>query len=189
MIRIIGLNPVIKFLTDIEKNASAISKKAIVKSLTYIEKGLKRNTTSILKQRSGDLHKSIDKQLSGQGLSTLTGSVWIGTPYATTHEFGATITAKNAYKGVEGGPYLNIPIPNFNTDSRGLMKQTAREVFAQGGYVQKSKKGNWLVFSRDGKPMFLLRKQVTIPARLGMFKLLDESIPILLKEIEEEFLV
>jgi len=188
MIQIIGLDKLLEFLRDLPEHSYSVIRKGVEKTTANIEKGLKQNTTSILQKRTGALHDSIGRDLQGTDLKTLTGQVWIGTHYAKTHEFGATIKAKNKYMGVPSGPYLNIPIPNFNLDGNGIMKQSAREVFSGGGYIQKSKNNNWIVFSFDGKPMFVLKKQVKIKPRLGMFKLLKTSLPTLMADIKQDLL-
>ena len=101
--------------------------------------------------------------------------------YAPTHEFGATIKAKNAYKGVPGGPYLNIPTRNNKTPAGVTMLQ-AREVFNQGGYIAKFKSGRYGVMM-DGQLMFSLHKEVEIPKRLKMIETAEGEIPTMLSRI------
>ena len=63
------------------------------------------------------------------------------------------------------------------------MRSTARQVFTAGCYIAQSKNGNWIVFSYDDKPMFVLVKQVKIPPRLGMRTAQEEVVPQLLVDL------
>ena len=126
-----------------------------------------------LRNISGALRSSIQTSQQGLNLQTFRYTVHSGSVYAPTHEVGATIRAKRAYASVPGGPYLNIPIGPNRLDSGATWKQAA-EVFAEGGYIIQSRKGNWIVML-NGEPMFLLRKQVTIPPRLGMMTAADDG--------------
>lgn len=81
---------------------------------------------------------------------------------AAVHEKGATITPKRAQ-------YLTIPLPPALT-SRGVpKKQSARDW--KNTFVLKSKKGNLLIVQKQGRgellPLYVLKKQVTIPKRLA----------------------
>ena len=47
-------------------------------------------------------------------------------------------------------------------------------------FVRRSKKGNLIIFTRSGKsliPLYLLKKEVKIPPRLGMQKTLEVGLP------------
>jgi len=68
--------------------------------------------------------------------------------YGAIHEFGGVIRPK-------GHPYLAIPI--------GDMKGSPRN--HPGLRYIKSKKGNSLLVDQSGVPQYLLRREVTIPAR------------------------
>ncbi len=113
-------------------------------------------------------------------------------PYARAHHEGMTITAKNAYKGVEGGPYLAIPLPSLTVSQRRL---GPRAFTGKKTFIAKSRNGNQIVFEkvlvktgeragkvRRGKskfasrisgpsredvirPLFVLKKSVTLKRR------------------------
>lgn len=145
---------------------------------------IKRNATDILKVRSGALKRSIRFEVKGTSIATLRASVYAAgkvggqtIKYAPIHEYGGTIRAKNAYHGVQGGPYLNIPA-RANKTASGVTRMGAREVFNQGGYIVGK------VVYLNGAAMFFLVKQVKIPARLGMTEAVDNVIPTLLSNIQ-----
>lgn len=150
---------------------------------------VQENTRTKLKRRTGQLARSIKFQVSGGDLRTLEASVYasktVGSEeivYAKTHEFGATIRAKRAYKNVPGGPYLNIPTDN-NKTTAGVTRLSAREVFNQGGYLQRFPSGRWGVVQPGVGLMYILVKQVKIPARLGMRDAVDAQLPGLMDDL------
>ena len=139
-----------------------------------------------LRNISGRLRSSIRTSLRGGTLDTYEWSTFSDVIYAPTHETGATITARRAYSGLPGGPYLNIPIGINKLDSGATAKQ-ARAIFQEGGFIFRSRKGNWIVADKDGNPMFVLKKSVVIPPRLGLmntaidgFNAADQELPQLL---------
>lgn len=138
-----------------------------------------------LHSRTGALRRSFQTKVAGTNFNNLTASVYSQTtaktpvPYALVHEFGANIKAKRAYRTVPGGPYLNIPLAANKTPA-GVMRQSAREVFAAGGYI-----AGRAVFDSAGTPMFALVKQVKIPARLGFFKIADDEARIAIDELSD----
>ena len=128
--------------------------------------------------------------VTGTKLSSLRASIYsaanvggIPVAYAPIHEYGGTIKAIDKYTGVPGGPYLNIPTGS-NKTAAGVMKMSAKMVFDDGGYIQKSKAGNWGVFL-GSQMMFVLKKQVKIPARLGMADAAESQIPTILSSLQE----
>lgn len=135
-----------------------------------------------LHSRTGQLRRSLQFRVYGDALRTLGSEVFSDSSfasYAAVHEFGATIRAKDKYVRVPGGPYLNIPL-DVNKTPAGVQRQSAREVFRGGGYIVKSRTGRYLVMSGDHRPMFVLVKQVTIPARLRLHQSAVDEIPTLL---------
>ena len=149
------------------------------------------NARTKLKRRTGQLARSIKYSVTGETLKTLEASVYasktVGSEeivYAKTHEFGATITAKKAYKRVPGGPYLNIPT-DANQTPAGVMRMGPREVFNQGGFMKRLPSGRWGVIHPDKGLMFILVKRVTIPARLGMRDAVEAEIPWLLDDLRQ----
>ena len=138
-----------------------------------------------LQNRSGNLRNSIKRETSGNTLSSLFSRLYSDSSNASIHEFGGTISAKNKYLRVPGGPYLNIPTPG-NLSGSGLTVSSPGEVFASGGYIFKSKAGRWLVANKRGTPMFVLVKSITIKPRLGMNKAVEDEIPTLLGTLRNE---
>lgn len=104
--------------------------------------------------------------------------------YAGVHEFGATIKAK-------GGGWLKIPIgpwSNAYTDatSRGRSALTERGVARAGaGDVGNLFRGRGslrsdILYQRQGEgimPMFLLRRQVTVPPRPALLPSVQDVLP------------
>ena len=142
-----------------------------------------------LHSRSGRLKRSLITIVGGNSISRLSGKVQAGggtqqVKYAILQEKGGTIRPKNnKYAGVPGGPYLNVPLPP-NKTAAGVMRKTARTIFSEGGFIAKSRRGNWLVMSRQGVPMFYLKKESKIKARLGMIDAKDNEIPVLMQNIQ-----
>lgn len=131
-----------------------------------------------LHSRSGQLGRGNRTEVVGTTLSDLRGSVYNTMEYAPMQEYGGTIVAKNKYMGVPGGPYLNIPTTE-NKTAAGVMRLGARDVFNAGGYIARRRAGGYGVFL-DGKMMFVLTKQVTLPPRLGMREAAEDQVPTLL---------
>ena len=182
-VEVIGLDEVNQMLNRIPFWEFEAAKKAIAKATLEVQTRVKSNFNSGgLNSRTGRLRRSIQTSMTGSAMSTISGRVYSDMVYAPIQEKGGTIKAKDKYLRVPGGPYLNIPLSS-NKTAAGVMRMGAREVFAGGGFIIKSKKGNYLVMSGAGQPMFVLKKQVTIPARLGMMKASEDSIPTLLSEL------
>lgn len=139
-----------------------------------------------LHSRSGQLRRSLQHRVYGKNLKTL-GSLVLAdssfAPYAPTHEFGALITAKRAYRGLAGGPYLNIPAAANKTPA-GVQRRSARDVFAAGGYIIpiNGAKARYAV-KLGTEVMFWLVKSVKIPARLQLHKTGKDEIPTLLSNL------
>lgn len=142
-----------------------------------------------LHSRTGQLRRSLRYKVYGSTLKTLGAHVYSArevASYAPVHELGATIRAKNAYRTLAGGPYLNIP-SNFNKTAAGVQRLPAREVFMRGGYIvplSGARKARYMVML-DGKPYFWLVKEVTIPPRLRMIATAEDEVPTLLSRLRE----
>jgi hypothetical protein len=98
-----------------------------------------------------------------------TGCAYVGNKYAATHEYGDKRRPARAR-------FLAIPLDAAKT-ARGVMSQPPRAW--KGAFFIRSKKGNILLVMRKkvglGKkarvelvPLFVLKKRVRIPARLGL---------------------
>lgn len=183
-----------KRLSDAHVTAYSQLKPVLSKTVFWTHTNFVLNATTKIHVRTGNLRRSFSFNISGNTLEslkgeayqdTLKGKVSLGSEvvYAPVHEFGKTIKAKNKYKRVEGGAYLNIPLPPNKTAS-GVTRRTARQVFNDGGYIAKSAKGKWLVFNSRNLPMFVLKKQVKIPKRLGLRKIMKQSYDELDKNIK-----
>ena len=179
-----------QYLQQMPENLFDDTKKVFQTAVLKADTKVKSNLTTILKSRTGMLRRSMHTSVKGTTLKTLRASTYSlanvgGTPvvYAPIHEYGGTITAINKYSGVPGGPYLNIPTGSNKTPA-GVMKATAKTIFAEGGYIQKSRKGNWGVFL-GSKMMFVLKSRVKIPARLGMRDAAEDQIPTILSSLKE----
>jgi len=179
---------VIKALNLLPERAFAGAKQAFAVAVFAADAKVKANCATALHVRSGALRRSIKTSVTGMTLDSLKASLYASNTlsgkelvYATVHEFGATITAKKAYSGVPGGPYLNIPT-SANQTTSGVMRMTAQEVFSRGGYVAKTRTGKYGVF-QGGQMMFTLRKQVRIPARLGMRDAANAQVSTLLSTL------
>jgi hypothetical protein len=121
-------------------------------------------TKTTMSRRSGNTMKAIKRSVKvrgGQNINSIQGQIggpsWLG-----IHEYGGRIRVKRA-------KYLTIPLPPA-LDKRGVpKKKSAREW--NNTFVRKSKKGNLLIFQKRGRnivPLYVLKKEVRIPARLNM---------------------
>jgi len=176
------------------ERAFPLIKSAFAKSVFAIHKEVIENTRNKLKRRTGTLAKSLLVEVYGDNLSQLEGRVYSDVEYANVHEYGAegnnAIKAKNAYRGVQGGPYLNIPLPNNQTPS-GVQKFSAKQIFDSGGFIYRSKKGNWLVATaKNGnlQNMFVLKKRVEIKPRLGIRDAIDREMPQMIENMRNAVL-
>ncbi len=127
-----------------------------------------------LVSRTGHLARSIGFEVQGgtavhgKSLVLFIGDAIRGR-YAATQEFGATIT---------GSPWLTIPLPDNKTASGVDRYQSAaalRDDPSVESWIQRSKAGNLIIrakFEEDGeiKNLWILKRQVTIPPRLGFTK-------------------
>lgn len=184
-VKIEGEQEVLTLLSKLPDTLYKNSETVFKKSSFALQKKVQQNATKKLKVRTGLLRRSIGRSTFGASLSTLGFSVFsearVGgnaVVYAPIHEYGGTVKAKNAYKKVPGGPYLNIPAPGNKTPA-GVQRLGAREVFNQGGYIRGK------VVYLNGEPMFWLVKSVKIKARLGMEKAAADEIPTLLAGLKE----
>lgn len=184
-VEVVGLGEVQHWLEQFPEESFQNARDAIHNAMFRAKAKTQKNATTILKVRSGTLRRSINFSTSGKTLSTLMGSFFAANKkggatlsYAPIQEYGGTIKAKNAYKKVPGGPYLNIPAKDNKTPA-GVMRKTARQVFQNGGFIR----GRTIVLK--GKTMFYLVKQVKIRARLGMNKAAEDEIPTLLGDLQK----
>jgi len=182
----VGLNEVTEMLNTMPNHLFDKAKKEVQRSTldaqSSITKPMKTGLNG-LQSRSGNLARSIQTSVTGSNLNNLKGSVFTKSIYAPIHEKGGTINAKNAYTSLAGGPFLNIPSSQNRTPA-GIMRNTAKEVFSQGGYIVKinAPKARYMV-ALNGTPMFWLVNNVYIKARLKMVKQAVDEIPTLLSNL------
>ena len=190
-IQVTGLKEVRQFLDDLPEELFEKTRDILkTRSFSAHYKITMNLSSGSMRSRTGLLRKSIRPLVAGTTLADLRAGVFAGrfyqgheVAYAPIHEYGGTVVAKNAYKNVPGGPYLNIPT-SANKTAAGVTRLSAREVFSQGGYMVKFKSQKWGVFL-NGQLMYTLHKQVKIPARLGMHKSMIDEIPTLLSQIRD----
>lgn len=125
-----------------------------------------------LYRRSGRGLKAMKKTIAvtGTSLRDLTGTIE-AVDYMVIQETGATVTAKRS-------GFLTIPLPAV-LDSRGIPKRSSARDW-KNTFVQRSKKGNLLIFRRRGKtitPLYVLKKRVKIPPRLKLQQTFDQQLP------------
>ena len=180
-----GAEEVQAYLKSLPEEVFVHAKGDFQKSSRNLQQTMTQRVTSgPLRRRSGALARSFKSAVSGTDLRTLSASVFTGSTYAPIHEYGGTIKAKRAYKGVPGGPYLNIPTQS-NKTSAGRLRLSARDVFNEGGFLVKSKgpKAKYALIL-NGKAMFVLVKQVVIKAKLGMRKEGEDEARTLLSNLK-----
>lgn len=124
-----------------------------------------------LAMRSGGGMKSIAQSAKTDvepGTGNVAGQISTGT--MAIHETGGVIRAVRA-------KFLCIPL-RAALDSRGLPLRVNARAWDKT-FVHKSKKGNLIIFRRDGKtlvPLYLLKASVTIPARLQLGETFDKNV-------------
>lgn len=129
--------------------------------------GAKRKT---LQKRSGAGLRSLKNFLVQKKGYSVTGHVRLN-KYMAFHETGGWIRAKNA-------TYLTIPLDAALNTNGTPKKRRARDW--RNTFVAKSKKGNLIIFQKRGRrivPLYVLKKKVRIPARLGLRKELRKKRP------------
>lgn len=181
---VIGKEEVVSFFDKLPSNTFDVAKESFQESTLKAANEVKAFKN--LKVRTGNLRRSIGQKVKGSTLKDLSGSIYSaqGTGskeviYGPIQEYGGTVRAKDKYKWVKGGPYLNIPTDE-NKTAAGVMRMTAYEVFNQPGAHVRGRG----VFIGD-KMMFTLVKSVTLTERLGMRQAAENEIPTLLSNIKE----
>lgn len=143
-------------------------------------------TATSLSKRSGAAIKSIKASVKtgGTDLASTYGVIG-GVGYLRIHETGGVVKSTKS-------KYLAIPLSAALNANGTPIKPGPR--FWLNTFVATSKKGNLIIFQRRGKeivPLYVLKKSVTIKARLGMEKTLrggldyfvDKAVEAMLKVI------
>ena len=141
-------------------------------------------TPNTLSMRTGRGIRSIEEsvRVTGTTLDNIRGR--IGASFRMKiHEKGGTIKAKRA-------KYLTIPLPAA-LDSRGVPWRRSARLW-DNTFIRKSRKGNLIIFRKEPSgrvvPLYLLRKSVRIPPRLGMRKTLDAGLPFFVDRTTQRML-
>lgn len=120
-------------------------------------------TSKTLATRSGHLleYMADSIKVEGETIASLRGEISV--PHdRKIHEHGGVLRPKRA-------KYLTVPLPAA-LDSRGVpLKKSARDW--KDTFVLRSKAGNLLIVQKKGAsivPLYVLKKEVSIPPRLGM---------------------
>lgn len=185
-----ALQAVIRGLTVYEQQViPRAMKRAMQRYLKYVaDTIIKRNnkpwpggtTDSSLSSRSGKAIRSIAQSLKVEGTGSEVLGYIGGIYYLQAHEDGAVIRARRS-------KYLTIPLPAA-LDQRGVpLKRSAREW--SNTFVIKSKNNNLLIVQRTVTgivPLYVLKKQVRIPKRLGMGEALNRFLPTLGGYLQDE---
>lgn len=136
-----------------------------------------------LNKRTGELAKSFQMSLEGSVLQTTRLKIFSHAPQARLQEYGGTVRPVNAQ-------YLAIPLPAAMTRA-GVARGSPRDF--QNTFFAVSKAGNLILFQSLGKnaktgkrkfkkyvnadgikeksnivPLFVMKKEVYVPPRLGM---------------------
>jgi phage gpG-like protein len=181
-----GVDEVNDLLSRIPKENFDATKAVFKDSITNIHKEVTdRIRFGPLNSRTGQLARSMTTSVEGSSMRNISARVYTKSPYAPIQELGGTVRAKRAYKGLKGGPYLNIPA-SANKTSAGVMRSPASSVFSQGGYIVPitSPRARYAVML-NGVPMFWLVKDVKIPPRLGLIKATEDEVPTLLSSLDQ----
>lgn len=164
-------------------------RRAMQRYLKYVaDMVIKRNskpwpggtTANSLSKRSGNAIRSIAQSLKIETKGSEVVGYIGGIYYLKTHEDGAVIRARRS-------KYLTIPLPAA-LDQRGVpKKRSAREW--TNTFIIKSKNNNLLIVQRTATgilPLYVLKKQVRIPKRLGMGDALNKFLPTLGSYLQDE---
>lgn len=131
-----------------------------------------------LQKRSGAGLKSLKNFLVKRTHDDVTGHVRLN-KYMTMHEHGGWIRARNAR-------YLTIPLPAALNANGTPKRRRARDW--QNTFVKRSRNGNLIIFQTRGRelvPLYVLKKKVRIPMRLGLRKELSKQRPTMRRALME----
>ncbi len=164
----------------LDKAAPKVSKE-LLKSLQLVAKVMSKkhgakwrpggSPRGSLFKRSGAGLKGIRDTIrvrKSAGLDGITGQIGARFPMSV-HEKGATVRATRAQ-------FLTIPLPAA-LNNRGIPRRRSARDW-DNTFVAESKRGNLLIFQRRVSgivPLYVLKKEVKIPARLSLEKTLRED--------------
>ena len=158
----IGVEGVVQFTDKLKKAGREMeadtqirTERACLFLMNWIQ--FKKLRGQVLNRRTGRLADTAEYHIQKKD-RIVSGHVGFKQPYATIHEKGGTIQAKYA-------EYLTMPLPRALTPA-GVVKKPATDW--EDTFVQKSKKGNLIIFQKSGRniiPLFVLKRKVKIPKR------------------------
>jgi len=183
-------------LREVQDYIRTIPEKSFPKAKEKFQKAAieAANTVKLMKKlkvRSGALRRSIQQDVSGNDFNSLRASVYSAQGsgakqvlYAPVQEFGHPgIKPIDKYKGVPGGPYMNIPT-KANQTPAGVMRMSAWQLFRAGAYIHKAGK-SWGVFLNGQMMMFLTKGPIRLKPRLGMRDAAEAEVPTLLSNLAD----
>ena len=127
-----------------------------------------------LARRTGTLARSWGVEVFGESIRSLRGVVFSTARHARIHEQGGVVRPVHA-------KMLAIPLQAMRTPAGVARFHTPLRLTLKGAFfktwIQKSKRGNLILMGQKTKrsepvPLFVLKRQVTIPPRMGAERLL-----------------
>jgi phage gpG-like protein len=182
-IAITGAEDLQRMLRRLPEDVFASTKEAFTVATFNAHAGiLRRLRGNPMQSRTGNLARTILPEVKGSTMATLKASVYSTAGYARIHELGGVVKARDKYRWLPGGPYLNIPT-DANKTGAGVMRRSSTDVFRAGGKVMKGPEGFGLYL--NGMRMFRFARKVTIKPQLGMRDTVTAEIPTLLSTLND----
>ena len=193
--RIEGLEAVNQLLADLPEESFEVAQRAMRRAAfrgqRRIQGRFESNPETSLRNRTGNLQRSIRSSVRGNSLASLSAEVFTDSIYAPIHETGGVIKARNAFRSLDGGPFLAIPSEQNQTEA-GVTRYSVRDAFTLGGFLRRIRIPNraqyFIADGELGDPLFWLVPSVEIPARLRMTQTVVDQIPSLINELNAELL-
>lgn len=147
-------------------------------------------TADRLAVRTGALYRSFAAQVqrSSTGVTANLGYLNASPEvlaYARVHEGWPDNRSQTVIRP-RNGQYLTIPLRAANISS-GARAPRARDF--SHTFVQRSRRGNLLIFQRQGRdivPLFVLKTEVIVPARPALRYTLAHFLPLILQDLSRE---
>jgi len=121
----------------------------------------------------------IQSVTKGSKLTNLLLKIGFRPRYIGIHEKGGTIRAKKAFSGLPGGPYLRVPV--------GQSRKERKRLSFLNTFIARGKGGDFIIYQRTPggvRPLYVLKKQITIPARLDFFATWKKGLRLVLKRVQ-----
>jgi len=156
---------------------------------TYLTGG---TTSSRLAVRTGLLRASFGMQVQQAGANVSARIGYIlpqvsrggGDPlvYARIHEGWPDSRSRTVIRP-RNGQYLALPLPGAKTPA-GVTRGRPRDF--PNTFIQRSRQGNLIIFQQTGSgitPLFLLKREVVIPARPALRPTMQRYVPLIVKDL------